>query len=154
MRPSCSNFSKIVARHRKSSYGNGSYGAHRDRVNEWKWISYLPRKSSWSGSLSNTSTSNSWPGTSWTITWHTYTHTHKWTNTQHTQQIHKYIHQSATTLKPQASEVRNSDHHFITTQGSTGKPWVTLICATLLNGSHPPASANGSLQQWWYSRAG
>lgn len=85
---------------------------------------------------------------------HIHTHTHKWTNTQHTQQIHKYIHQSATTLKPQASEVRNSDHHFITTQGSTGKPWVTLICATLLNGSHPQASANGSLQQWWYSRAG
>lgn len=30
---------------------------------------YLPRKSSWSGSLSNTSNSSSCPGTSWTMTW-------------------------------------------------------------------------------------
>lgn len=41
--------------------------ANMDKNESW----YLPMKSSWSGSLSNTSTSSSWPGTSWTITWHT-----------------------------------------------------------------------------------
>lgn len=44
---------------------------------------YLPRKSSWSVSLSYTSTSNSWPGTSWTITWCTgHTHTRTWRLTE------------------------------------------------------------------------
>lgn len=42
----------------------------------WTMHMYLPRKSSLSGSLSYTSTSNSWPGTSWTMTWCT-RHTHK-----------------------------------------------------------------------------
>lgn len=39
------------------------------RQETWTMHMYLPRKSSWSGSLSYTSTSNSWPGTSWTMTW-------------------------------------------------------------------------------------